>query len=297
MDVLQIRLLLVWLLASFALSLPTRAQTSEADGPQDAVVTIAAQDIGVEPSLEGKNIGGRQLFKRARYHAGDDPAWADPAFDDQSWEIVHIGLPPDDLPRQGWPGIGWFRIRLRVDASLRDHDLGFVIQHSGAVEAYLDGRLVYQSGTVGATRAEEDPHVDRDPFVLPLEAGREHVLALRYSNFVSEGFRARWAGTGVGVWWGERATMTRHREFVRFNQGIFTAFFLAFALLFGLLYGLYRSERLFLYLALFYGLMVPFAFLACIGRIARQRDHKRRPLTFCAFDRERPTVPLGDDVV
>ncbi len=167
MDALQIRLLFVSLLACFALSLPTRAQTSEADGPQDAVVTITAQDIGVEHRV----FGGRLLFSRARYHGGDDPAWADPAFDDQRWEIAHIGLPPDDLPRQGWSGIGWFRIRLRVDASLQDHALGFVLDHWGALEAYLDGRLVHQSGTVGTTRAEEDPHLDLDPFVLPLEAG------------------------------------------------------------------------------------------------------------------------------
>ena len=259
------RFVLVSLLASFALSGQTRAQTSDADGPQHAVVTITAQNIGVDDRVgvnnDGRIIGGRLLFYRARYHAGDDPAWADPAFDDQRWEIVDPWLPPDSRPPQGWPGIGWFRLRLRVDASLRDHALGFVIKHYGAVEAYLDGRLVYQSGTVGATRAEEDPHRDMNPFVLPLEAGHEHVLALRYSSFVTEGFRARWYKTGLGVYWGERATMTRHREFARFNQGVFSAFYLAFALLFGLLYGLYRSERLFLYVAMFYGLQVPSVFL------------------------------------
>jgi hypothetical protein len=261
MNMLSCRLVLVTLLAAFALSIQTRAQTSESAGQQEFVVTISAQGIGVDPGVDGKNIGGRLLFNRARYHAGDDPAWADPAFDDQRWEIVDPALPPGSRPRQGWPGIGWFRFRLRVDASLRDHALGFVIDHSGAVEAYLDGRLVYQSGTVGASRAEEDPHVDQDPFVLPLEAGHEHVLALRYSSFVTEGFRARWYQTGVALYWGERATMTRHRGFVRFNQGVFSAFYLGFALLFGLLYGLYRSERLFLYLAMLYGLLVPFVFI------------------------------------
>ena len=245
-------------LLTLTLAAPTRAQTSTVPGPQDAVFTITAPDIGVEPSDNGKDIGGRLLFGWARYQAGDDPAWADPAYDYQDWEIAGIGLRADGLPRQGWPGIGWFRIRLRVDDSLRDHDLGFVLVHFGAIEAYLDGTLVYRSGTVGSTSEEEEPYVDRDPFTLPLEAGSEHVLALRYSNFVSQGFRTQWYYTGFGLYWGDRATMMHHRGFVRFNQGVFLAFFLAFALLFGLLYGLYRSERLFLYMALFFGLLVPF---------------------------------------
>jgi hypothetical protein len=222
MKTLRRRLVLVALLA-LTLSVRTSAQTSDTAGPQGAVVSITAQDIGVDPSDDGRDIGGRLLFYRARYHAGDDPAWADPAFDDHVWEIAYTGLRSDILPRQGWPGIGWFRVRLRVDASLQGHALGFVIRHAGAVEAYLDGRLVYQSGTVGASRAEEDPYVDLDPFVLPLDAGQEHMLALRYSSFVTEGFRTRWSYTGPGVYWGAWATMTRHRGFVRFNQGFSSA--------------------------------------------------------------------------
>ena len=99
---------------------------------------------------------------------------------------------PKSLPQQGWPGIGWFRVRLCLEASLRDQALGFIISHAGAVEVYLDGSLVYHSGKVGATRAEEEPFVRREPFVLPLEAGGMHVLAVRYSSATLQGFRARW---------------------------------------------------------------------------------------------------------
>ena len=74
---------------------------------------------------------------------------------------------------------------------------------------YLDGSLVYHSGKVGATRAEEEPFVELEPFVLPLEAGAEHVLAVRYSSVTLQGFRARWDDTGFRFYWGERATMMR----------------------------------------------------------------------------------------
>ncbi len=170
--------------------IPAKAGTGNAlhAQPQDATVTLTAHDVGVDNTA----IGGRRLFREARYHAGDNPAWADPAFDDQRWEIAGTRLLPKSLPQQGWPGIGWFRVRLRLEASLRDQALGFIISHAGAVEVYLDGSLVYHSGKVGATRAEEEPFVRREPFVLPLEAGGMHVLAVRYSSATLQGFRARW---------------------------------------------------------------------------------------------------------
>ena len=70
----------------------------------------------------------------------------------------------------------------------------------------------------------------------------------------------------VDVYWGERATMTHHRGFFRFKQGASSAFYLAFALLFGLLYGLYRTERLFLYPAMYYGFLVGLAHLKSLKR-------------------------------
>ncbi len=237
------------------------AQPQPSTTPQAVVVTLRAQDVGVAPSDEGRDIGGQMLFYLARYHPGDNPAWADPAFDDHDWEIASTGLGGETLPQQGWPGIGWFRVRLRIDESLQNETLGFVFNHSGAIEAYLDGTRVYQSGTVGTTPDEETPYRDLNPVVLPLEPGQEHVLALRYSSFGAQGFRAQWYYTGFSVWWGDWRTMLRHRGFVRFSQGIFVAFFLAFALLFGLLYALYRSERPFLYLAIYYSLLGPYAFL------------------------------------
>ncbi len=242
----------LYLLLAVGLTASVHAQ------PQDATVTLTAHAVGVGGDsgyydLLGRAIGGRLLFKRARYHAGDNPAWADPAFDDRGWEIADTRLLPRSLPQQGWPGIGWFRVRLRLDSSLRDQALGFVLSHAGAAEVYLDGSLIHHSGKVGATRTEEEPFVNQEPFVLPLEAGDEHVLAVRYSSATLQGFRARWGHTGFGLYWGEQATMVHHQSARIFKQGSLSAFLLAFALFFGLLYALYRSERLFLYISIFYG--------------------------------------------
>ena len=51
--------------------------------------------------------------------------------------------------------ISWLRLRLEVDSALGHRPLGLVVYHIGAVEFYLDGELVYESGKVSASRAIE----------------------------------------------------------------------------------------------------------------------------------------------
>ena len=231
---------------------------------QESTVVLSSDDVGIGNDMFQKAYGARLLPLATRYHAGDNPAWADPAFDDQSWERgVNSWLPSDSLPRQGWPGIGWFRFRMRMDPPLRNQSLGFTIYHWGAIEVYLDGNLVYRSGKVGASRDEEAPFLDVSPFVLPLEAGREHVIALRYSSaHIFDTVRARWkGGAGVKIYWGDIATMRHHQSVTRLNEGVYVGFFLAFSLLFGLLFVLYREERLFLYCAMLYGSWAPAVFI------------------------------------
>ena len=223
---------------------------------QESTIILAVDDLGVGNDFIQRGFGARRLPLVARYHAGDNPSWADPAFDDQRWEKgVDTWLPTESLPRQGWPGIGWFRFRMRMDPPLRSQSLGFILSHRGAVEVYLDGTLVYQSGTVGASRNEEVVYQDVNPFVLPLEAGREHVVALRYSSaHLFNTVRARWqGGTGLQLYWGDLATMRHYQSITRLIEGLYVGFFIAFSLLFGLLFVLYREERLFLYSALWNG--------------------------------------------
>jgi hypothetical protein len=45
-----------------------------------------------------------------RFHTGDDPRWADPAFDDSRWEVVDLTPRPGARdPDTGFPGYvpGW----------------------------------------------------------------------------------------------------------------------------------------------------------------------------------------------
>lgn len=77
--------------------------------------TIYAQ---VHIDAETINAGESIYITEWKYHPGDDPSWADPDYDDSSWETVDSFLSKDNLPSSGWDGIGWFRIRVTMDDAL-----------------------------------------------------------------------------------------------------------------------------------------------------------------------------------
>src|SRR5262249_7981514 len=125
-----------------------------------------------------------ELSKLAwKYQPGDDPRFADPQFDDRAWETLSgTAITLGSIPKNGWRGIGWFRLRLKADPALANQPLALVMVHYGASEIYLDGRLAQRFGTVGTTRETE---VAYNPNTLPinivLDARSEHVLAVRHS--------------------------------------------------------------------------------------------------------------------
>ncbi len=117
-----------------------------------------------------------------RYHPGDDLEWANPSFDDRSWEITYARLTREQKPESKWSGIGWFRERIVVDSSLWSVPLGLIVNHGGACEVYLDGTLLYAFGDVAVAGTAEQSFIERNPRVLVFRQGRDHLLAIRYSN-------------------------------------------------------------------------------------------------------------------
>jgi hypothetical protein len=81
--------------------------------------------------------------------AGDDPAWADPNFDDSKW------LPVDAKTRLGEyfpknnPAIVWQRIHVKIDARADSPQLALrAYEVSRAFEVYVNGQKLIQSGQV-----------------------------------------------------------------------------------------------------------------------------------------------------
>jgi serine phosphatase RsbU (regulator of sigma subunit) len=116
--------------------------------------------------------GAYNLTYAWRYHPGDDPRWADPAFDDRGWERIEPLLSPGEFPRDRWPGTGWFRRHLRIDPGLHGKAVTIRVTTPGTTAVFLDGAPVTSTTAAGAGGAWREVVLSPRP---------DHVLAVRHS--------------------------------------------------------------------------------------------------------------------
>jgi two-component system NtrC family sensor kinase len=119
------------------------------------------------------------------YQKGDNKDWANPAFDDSSWgkfNYYNLNMPDGKNAIANRGEIVWFRKHIKADSSLNDA-IVLNIYQLGASEIYLDGKLIHRLGTVSAD-AQKIVFYNPEPkiFQLPLQKGKEQVLAIRYVN-------------------------------------------------------------------------------------------------------------------
>ena len=198
------------------------------------------------------------LMKGWSYHPGDDPAWADPAFDDSSWPLVRPDLRDLEAIPGGWPGIGWFRRRVMLDPAVENTTVGVWTIQVGASELYIDGELAVQLGTVSADPKKERAVSPQTPDSVALRPGEVHVFAVRFSNARDNGHVGGFRG--FEMWVGDIGRMvTWVMNLTRTYWGVSAAaagVFVAFGLLHLLLF-LSRPElRENLYFALFNATLV-----------------------------------------
>ncbi|GAB4145187.1 MAG: hypothetical protein Fur0041_19890 [Bacteroidia bacterium] len=120
-----------------------------------------------------------------RYTEVDKPENALPATDDSKWELVNSKLQGRIVK-----SVSWFRIRIALDSSLADKaPVAMKMIQNGASEIYLDGRKIWTLGNVSSTKENEIRWTaNNDIVLLNLIPGKEHLLAVRYSNhFNTEG--------------------------------------------------------------------------------------------------------------
>jgi sigma-B regulation protein RsbU (phosphoserine phosphatase) len=53
-----------------------------------------------------------------RFHAGDNPAWADPQFDDSGWSLLRSDRSWNKQGYAGYQGIGWYRFQLVLPGNI-----------------------------------------------------------------------------------------------------------------------------------------------------------------------------------
>ena len=131
----------------------------------------AAQTIEVESLFQPAPLSGTW-----KHHTGDDPRWADPAFDDSAWPTVSMPEAAD----QPTLGFSWYRFRVRLPENMPKEPLALMIGGFGREQAYD----VFWNGQRAGARGEVDGGVwglrISIPKSIPVQGhGREAVVAIR----------------------------------------------------------------------------------------------------------------------
>ncbi|MBL8203252.1 MAG: SpoIIE family protein phosphatase [Blastocatellia bacterium] len=228
------------------------------------VFTLTAESLQNGQAVELDKLGWK-------YSPNDDPRFADPQFDDRAWETLNgTAITLNSIPKSGWRGLGWFRLRLKADPALANQPLALVMVHYGASEIYLDGKLIEPFGTVGATpETEIEYNPNTVPLGLVLDRRSEHVIAVRHSCLAmrdATSWRSRWlhrlasrqilktytnrtsefgAGFGIGMQELKQGqAKNERRKSLAMGFGLyFCGLALAIGLVHLLLYWLYPSQR------------------------------------------------------
>lgn len=197
------------------------------------------------------------------YQSGDDLSWSSPFFNDENW--LRLSPPTDDTWHQpndiDWRGVGWFRLHLKLGDDLIGRDLAFLLYQVGAIEIYINGKLVFNDGRIkdGELFEAGQPVFADVPRVVPLAPFRQAdvVIAVRYANADAENRTT----LGLPTWWGlalstfQDAYMQRDQRIRQYSLLQMLAWVpMAFALLHLLLFLFYRRARNNLYYAILAGI-------------------------------------------
>ena len=126
---------------------------------------------------------GMVLDKGWKFMPRDNPAYANPAYNDSNWQSID---PTSDVKASAelWKtNIGWFRFHLSLDSVVAKKSLSFFIQQTGASEIFLNGHLIAKFGkiAVNSNHVQAVSPVSGTFISLPKSADGEQVLAVRFA--------------------------------------------------------------------------------------------------------------------
>jgi hypothetical protein len=121
---------------------------------------------------------GLTILNSWRTHAGDNPAWANPDFDDSSWPLS--GYPREEQDFE--PGWHWYRTAALLPAEDRDgRELALGIDNLNEVyEVFIEGRPVGSFGRLSTRPAGPPPRSRVFPFPAGLVRSRLHIAIRRW---------------------------------------------------------------------------------------------------------------------
>lgn len=130
--------------------------------------------------IKDDNLRVASLDGLWRFHTGDNPAWADPNFDDSKWSLLRSDEDWDSQGYKGYSGLAWYRFQVAIPAGL-EHVSLLLPYIATCYQVFVDGELV---GTFGKMPPNSSPYRSGgryQAYALPAGKGgpRKAEIALR----------------------------------------------------------------------------------------------------------------------
>jgi serine phosphatase RsbU (regulator of sigma subunit) len=186
-----------------------------------------------------------------KYHSGDDPEWAQLAFNDSLWVVTDPFIRWSSPSEPHWDGIGWFRFPMYVDSSLWNTTLAIRIEETGASQIYYNGKLLYSFGVIGDSSFEPKAMTWWQP--IRIDPAYKQLIAVRYANYDWKRLIHMGLTPGFLIVMKDLQSAFQTATGVRENaarQMVFALIPLTLFFLHILLYGFFRKQRQNLYYAL-----------------------------------------------
>ncbi|MBX2906559.1 MAG: hypothetical protein KF744_11005 [Taibaiella sp.] len=141
------------------------------------------------------------ISKNWRFKEADDPAMANPDYDDKSWDITESFLfaGGDSWAYKNFNSICWLRKELWVDSSVVGVPVAVSLNHLGAAVVYVDGAVVDSFGTIAGRTNTKYESPARIPTIIVFQKPGRHVLAIRYANFNAKRNDERYSADYPGI--------------------------------------------------------------------------------------------------
>ena len=146
------------------------------------LVLINCSGFGQVFKVDELRQQGILLDKNWKWHAGDNPDFAKPDFDDSAWERIDPTKEVMSFPKFQASEIGYLRLRILVDSSLFNKGMALKIWQMGASEIFLNGKLIHTIGTVSKNPAIEKTYITNGfPYSITFDKLGFQTIAVRYS--------------------------------------------------------------------------------------------------------------------
>jgi serine phosphatase RsbU (regulator of sigma subunit) len=143
--------------------------------------------------VEGVGKGAVPIDGAWQFHVGDDSRWADPNFNDSTWEVVGTDGPWGTQQHPSYAGFAWYRRHIDIlPTAGATHDYRLLIPHAeDAYEVYWNGKL---AGSYGKLPPHPSWYYGQFPRSFPLRGSAYGTLAIRVWKAPLEAFSAAESG-------------------------------------------------------------------------------------------------------